>query len=197
MTPDYLNPELPVHLFDEEKHTTSAEQELELRAEILRLYEKHALSLLRFTRSVCEDPEASADLVQEAFLEYFQIRRTEVKPENPQAWLYRRVTVLAKKILDSSRTERDAAKTMSEAGDAASITPESIYSKDEMLKLIETALSPRERQILLLRLEGMRYKEIAQILGISTGSVGAKLTRSVQKLQRLFGKPDLPEWLKL
>ena len=45
-------------------------------------------------------------------------------------------------------------------------------------------LSPREQEPLLLRLEAMKYREIADRLGISVNSVNSLLARALQKLQK-------------
>lgn len=43
-----------------------------------------------------------------------------------------------------------------------------------------------ERQLVTLALEGVRYKEIAEILGITTNLVGVKLSRAKTKLKNLM-----------
>lgn len=45
-------------------------------------------------------------------------------------------------------------------------------------------LSPREEEVLLLRLEAMKYREIADQLGISMNSVNTLLARALRKLQQ-------------
>jgi transposase len=57
-----------------------------------------------------------------------------------------------------------------------------------MSKLVEirgllSVLSPREEEVLLLRLEALKYREIADHLGISMNSVNALLARALRKLQ--------------
>ena len=46
------------------------------------------------------------------------------------------------------------------------------------------ALPERDRQCVNLRGHGLRYREIAQALGISLGAVAKSLTRSIARLQR-------------
>jgi RNA polymerase sigma factor (sigma-70 family) len=45
-------------------------------------------------------------------------------------------------------------------------------------------LSRREEEVLLLRLEAMKYREIADHLGISMNSVNTLLARALRKLQK-------------
>jgi len=50
--------------------------------------------------------------------------------------------------------------------------------------LEQTKLSPRERQVVTLLLEGDNFNEIARKLGVSRSFVGYTLKRAVQKLRR-------------
>jgi len=50
-------------------------------------------------------------------------------------------------------------------------------------------LSPREEEVLLLRLEALKYREIAEQLGISMNSVNTLLARALHKLQQATGQP--------
>ena len=51
-------------------------------------------------------------------------------------------------------------------------------------------LSPRESEVLLLRMQAMKYREIAAHLGISPNSVNTLLARALRKLQQTApGKP--------
>jgi len=44
------------------------------------------------------------------------------------------------------------------------------------------ALPPRDRRCLLLRAEGLRYRDIADTLGMSLGGVAKSLARSIARL---------------
>jgi len=46
------------------------------------------------------------------------------------------------------------------------------------------ALPETDQQCLSLRAEGLRYREIAAVVGISLGSVAASLERSLDRLAR-------------
>jgi RNA polymerase sigma factor (sigma-70 family) len=47
-----------------------------------------------------------------------------------------------------------------------------------------SVLSPREEEVLLLRIESLKYREIAEQLGISINSVNTLLARALRKLQQ-------------
>lgn len=69
--------------------------------------------------------------------------------------------------------------------------PESHYSQNQRaanLKKAVRALPLPYRQVILLTLEGLGYREIASVLGISEGNVGTRLTRARQLLQDAMEK---------
>jgi len=47
------------------------------------------------------------------------------------------------------------------------------------------ALPSNDQACLRLRAEGLRYREIAEIVGISLGSVSNSLARSLERLERM------------
>jgi RNA polymerase sigma-70 factor (ECF subfamily) len=53
------------------------------------------------------------------------------------------------------------------------------------LSSVLQALSIEDRLCLRLRAEGLRYREIASIVGISLGSVSASLSRSLARLEQV------------
>jgi RNA polymerase sigma factor (sigma-70 family) len=56
-------------------------------------------------------------------------------------------------------------------------------SKFAEIRSLLSVLSPREEEVLLLRLEALKYREIADQLGISINSVNTLLARALRKLQ--------------
>jgi RNA polymerase sigma-70 factor, ECF subfamily len=59
--------------------------------------------------------------------------------------------------------------------------------RQEMLLAVVRALPEQDRSCLSLRAEGLRYREIADVLGISLGSVATSLARSLARLSRADG----------
>ena len=50
------------------------------------------------------------------------------------------------------------------------------------------ALPEQDQRCLILRAEGLKYREIAEILGISLGSVSMSLARSLARMTRAEGR---------
>jgi RNA polymerase sigma-70 factor (ECF subfamily) len=55
------------------------------------------------------------------------------------------------------------------------------------LRAIFAVLPEQDQRCLHLRAEGLKYREIAQILGISLGAVSISLTRSIARMTRANG----------
>jgi RNA polymerase sigma-70 factor (ECF subfamily) len=144
--------------------------------------------MLRYAARVVRNHEAAQDAVQEAFLRFFIARTAGQQIRQPKAWLFR---VLHNHVLDQER-----AGSRNEVGlDSLSNTagsghdPETDYRRVEALeRTLETALSPREVECVRLRAEGLQYDEIAEVLGMRSGTVGALLTRAHKKMRRAAGE---------
>jgi len=61
------------------------------------------------------------------------------------------------------------------------------------IRSLLSLLSPREEEVLLLRLEAFKYREIAEQLGISMNSVNTLLARALRKLQQATAQPTRQE----
>lgn len=59
--------------------------------------------------------------------------------------------------------------------------------KKRLLAVLE-ALPEQDQRCLSLRAEGLKYREIAEILGISLGAVSMSLARSLARLTRSEGR---------
>lgn len=77
-----------------------------------------------------------------------------------------------------------------------SSSPEELAVASEQREALRKALqqlSPRERQVVELRLAGLTGREIGEVLGCSTSAIGAAQYRAVSHLRMLLGKENAPE----
>ena len=157
----------------------------ELEQEVVALYVEHAARLLRYAEALARNQDMGRDAVQETFLRYFAERRYGNSVKNPRAWLYR---VLHNHLLD--RLDRAAMKCEVPAK-AADQVADKCVDAEMRLEQTQTAmeiasrLTPRELDCLRLRVEGCSYQEIAQVLGVRPGTVGALLPRVYSKMREV------------
>jgi RNA polymerase sigma-70 factor (ECF subfamily) len=69
-----------------------------------------------------------------------------------------------------------------------SLNPEDAFAQDETrqrLQAVVRALPEQDQRCLALRAEGLRYREIADVLGMSLGAVAKSLERSLERIVRV------------
>jgi len=166
-----------------ERTQPSAETAAQIEQEVNDLLRQYTTALSRYAISLSWDKTLVQDGIQEAFLRYFMVRIRGQKMENPRAWLFR---VLRNYLLDCNRKSSSMpAVGLREAVQIADARQdvETGYQQDEAFRRALAALSPREQECMQLRFEGFGYDEIAQILQIRTGTVGALLARGLKKIR--------------
>ncbi|MCP2342363.1 RNA polymerase sigma factor [Actinomadura rupiterrae] len=143
--------------------------------------------------------ETADDLAAETFLIAFR-RRADFDPSRGSSvrpWLYGIATNL---VSHHRRTEQRRLKAMSrmdaeyaidghEERVTARVAAETL--RPDLVKAMR-ALSPGERDVVFLSaLGGLGYEDIAQALGIPTGTVGSRLNRARARLRRALGDQTL------
>ena len=160
----------------------------QIEAEVARMYEEHAAKLSRYAAAFAQNQDGARDAVQEVFLRYVIELRYGREIENPRAWLYH---VLRNHLLERQRTmaKREVISENLDQLPGAQQNPEGMMHSSEMARDLAASLTTREFECLRLRAEGMEYAEIAAVLRIRIGTVGALLAR-VQKKLRSAGEEE-------
>jgi RNA polymerase sigma-70 factor (ECF subfamily) len=127
----------------------------------------------------------AADIAQESFVRLLSHPQPE---ERVRAWLF---TVATNLVRDSARARARRQRLIAghEFAPEATDRPDTELERDETVAAVRRALeqlTPRERQLLLLRQEGFRYVEIAKIVEVAPGSVGKLLTRALQSFAEVY-----------
>jgi len=158
--------------------------------EVVLLFDELRSPLLRYTVSLGVNVSDGEDLIQETFLSLFRHLRLGRGRSNLRGWLFRVTHNLALKHRNSHR-QRDAssvsALTLAERQPDRSTNPEEELAerqRQERLLAVMSALPEQDQNCLRLRAEGLRYREIAQALGMSLGAVSNSLVRSFERLNR-------------
>jgi RNA polymerase sigma factor (sigma-70 family) len=128
------------------------------------------------------DRAAAEDLAQETFLKLYTVPPPTW--QNLGGWLYR---VGARLALNYLRGERRRQKRELEEGETrgAEVIPlEEVIWRQETVRKVRRVLAEmpaRDRIALLLRHSGFTYQEIASVLEVMPGSVGALLARAQRR----------------
>jgi RNA polymerase sigma-70 factor, ECF subfamily len=153
-----------------------------------RLHDRLFAYVLKFSPLTLQDCE---EVVQDAFLALFRHLQRGRSRENLNGWLFRVVHNLGLKRLQASR--RDSRSVVALSGSVedtiadAGLNPEDALAQDQTrqrLLAVVKALPEQEQRCLALRAEGLRYRDIADVLGISLGAVAKSLERSLARITR-------------
>jgi len=163
-----------------------------MRAEIVGLYDEIRPTLYSNLIFLGLDPAAADDVIQEAFLALFRQLSAGKKIDDIRGWLFRTSHNLS---LNTHRQQRkfvmngEAVDNFVQRMHATGLNPEQAYLYKERMQRCENAierLTSLQRQCLLLRKEGLRYREIAAALSISLSRVPQILERAIGRLMEEF-----------
>jgi RNA polymerase sigma-70 factor (ECF subfamily) len=160
----------------------------DMEREMAMLYTSHAPGLLRYACTLTNDMGGAQDALQEIFLRYFIARSEGRQFADPKAWLFRVMRNHLLDILKSSSVKNEVALDGIQDPSDGHNDPEQHYHRTEMARDLTKLLAPRELECVRLRAEGMSYDEIAEILDLRQGTVGATLARAHKKIRLALGR---------
>ena len=162
----------------------------QIENEVIELFDEYRGRLLRYVLSVGLTVTHGEEIVQDVFLALFRHLRMGRPKDNLRGWIFRVAHNLALKARMSEQTRPDRA-AFDETIAAAQVDPQpnpeqqlSSAQRQRRLIAVVRALPELDQYCLQLRAEGLRYREIAEILEMSLGAVSLSLSRSLARLQR-------------
>lgn len=168
-----------------ESHTCS------LAEEVVSLFDQLRDRLLRYVISFGLSVHDGEDIVQEVFLALFRHLQQGKSRRNLRAWTFRVAHNLSLKRRSQVQAEvrqvADEGILLADLVQDANPSPEeqvvNRQRRQRVLAALE-ALPEQDRRCLVLRAEGLRYREIAEVLDISLGAVSLSVERSLTRLAR-------------
>jgi RNA polymerase sigma-70 factor (ECF subfamily) len=163
------------------------------------LAERYAQPIFAFVFSLIHNADDAEDLVQEVFLKVVKARHSFDTAQKFRPWLYqiarnhcldflRKKQRVSGELIDAQEVEASPSATLGQrtiAHRAPSPRDEAITREEhEKVEHALESLDEKARELLHLRFyQGLSYKEISSVLGISENSVGSALIRAVKKLK--------------
>ena len=150
------------------------------------LFCKHQPALLRYLTRYTGDPEVAADATQHAYLNLVESPPRE--DDNLRAWLF---TVATNVVHDGWRHDGRAQRLLQSA--ESMLEPQGLpdpQASAEYTERLEFArkllmrVSDKERTILLMWVEGFAHKEIAEVVGTTTRTIGPTIARALKKMSK-------------
>lgn len=158
---------------------------------VIAHFEQLRMPVFRYLLRRTRDTGRAEELTQETFLRLCRHLQEGRPFENPKAWLFTVANNLAVDAnrADSKVTDLDehAWKEIEESRSGTQADPEKLVLQDERLDRLHVAvlnLTSLQRECLHLRAEGLRYREIADTMGLSMSTVADAVRRATVKLAR-------------
>jgi RNA polymerase sigma factor (sigma-70 family) len=148
-------------------------------------------NLQRFAMSLTSDRDTALDLVQDTYLKAITYKDKFVDYTNLKAWVF---TIMKNTFINNYRrnvkenTIIDGTQDLyyiNLSGDKGFISPESSYAESEIEKAINS-LEDEFRIPFRMHLEGYKYKEIGDKLGLKIGTVKSRIFFTRQKLMLIL-----------
>ncbi len=167
---------------DEELMTSVSQGDLN---EMTLLFERYNVRLFNFLVQMTKDKAVAEDLTQTVF--YKAIRyRTSYKGGQFVSWIFR----IARNVFSDHYQKSKKTWNNVEVEQIAVIEEESAISQSEEVAHLHNALnklSTEERELVVMnRLQGIKYDQIAEITGSSAGAVKVKMHRVIKKLKTVY-----------
>ena len=165
------------------------------RSAFERLFEKHVRGVVGFATQFVGTRARAEELAQDVFLQIYRARARYVPSARFTTWLYRMVTnACLSEVRRADHRHRVQAVDQSEErglGDlhsevAARSSEDALLSQETLsrLRAVLTDLPPQQRAALLLaRLEGLSYDEVATTLACSVSAVKSLIHRATVTLR--------------
>jgi len=149
------------------------QRESEWQRRTLELYDALNHVLYRYLRSLGLSVDAAEDVVQETFFRLAKHLREGGDATKVRSWLFQVAHNLSMDIHRASRHDHSDSGLEHQAGKEPidpEGNPECVYLQKEKTKILRAAMSrltSQQHSSILLRAEGLRYREIASVLGVS------------------------------
>jgi RNA polymerase sigma-70 factor, ECF subfamily len=142
------------------------------------------------------DVEGAQDIAQETFWRAWELRG-QWRGGSARAYLFRMARNLSVDELRRRRA-RERAELKSEVIEGRPPpTPDDVYGQAELIAQVDSAiqsLPPRRREVLtLVYLQGLTYREAAEVMDISVKTVGNQITAAVAELRRVMDHARPPK----
>jgi RNA polymerase sigma-70 factor (ECF subfamily) len=160
-----------------------------LQTQLGAMYDTLRVPVVRYLICLGLRREEADEIVQETFLRAYKQLQGDGSDSNLRGWVFRVAHNLAinhhkRQRSFSGYIDADVDDTSAAITDPSPNAEEVLLQKERLHRITVAmrTLSAQEMECIHLRAEGLRYREIAQILGIGISTVADSLRRALAKL---------------
>lgn len=174
---------------------------------IREIYARHGRGIFNYAYRLVGDYQWAEEVLQETFLRAFSRAETFHQGAQVSTWLYRIAMNLCYDHLRSPRNrpkvslsarmgeDEDGQEALSDRLASAEVRPDVGADRSERAKIVQEALMElpdRERSVVVLRhVRGLKFREIALAMGLTSRTVQNCLRRGREKLARALARRGL------
>jgi RNA polymerase sigma-70 factor, ECF subfamily len=152
----------------------------------------HHRTVFRAARSVVQDSGLAEDVTQEVFLRLYNNIDSISDAEMLRPWLIRvAINVARNTVRGNIRANTRDENYVKETVEVSVYSVEADFEQRESTSEIQRALNKIKeplRSCLILKQQGLSYKEIAESLSLNETSIGQFVARGRKEFVRLYGK---------
>jgi RNA polymerase sigma factor (sigma-70 family) len=180
--------EIFVDLMSEQTTATARSEKIEFN----EAFTLHHRTVFRAARSVVQDSGLAEDVTQEVFLRLYNNLESISDQEMLRPWLIRVAINVARNTMRTNiRANTRDENYVKETFDETVCSVEKSFEEQEQLTEVTRALGKIKeplRSCLILKQQGLSYKEIAESLSLNETSIGTFVARARKEFVRFYGK---------
>ncbi len=169
---------------------STARADLTAAERVAALYVAYREEIYRFLMGQGLESATAQELAQDVFVKLFVAVTKSAEIQSEVAWLYGVASKLAvdywRREGRSMWVEFDSFPEMAGTLRSKDLTPEANAVRKQRLERVAATMArlPKEQRLgVHLRMQGMRYRAIAEILGVSVSTVAEWLSIAVERLR--------------
>ena len=182
------NADIFVDIMSEHTATAAATGKIEFE----EAFTLHHRTVFRAARSVVQDAALAEDVVQETYLRLYKNLDSISDEEMLRPWLIRvAINVARNTVRGAIRANTRDENYVKDSGVMATRSVEMDYEEFSSVNEIRLAIDKVKeplRSCLILKQQGLSYKEIAASLELNESSIGTFVARARQEFARFYGR---------
>lgn len=180
--------EILVDIMSEQTAAAAANDKIEFE----EAFSRHHRTVFRAARSVVRDAGLAEDVTQETFIRLYKNLDSISDEEMLRPWLIRVAINLARNTVRGTiRANTRDERYVKVSGELSSPSVEANFEENAGLSDIYKALALVKeplRSCLVLKQQGLSYREIAKSLDLNESSIGTFVARARQEFAKFYGE---------
>ncbi len=158
-----------------------------------QLYHCYYAKLLQFSFSLCKNKQAAEEIAEDVFIKVWKNRAQAPNIQSLKVYLYTAVKNTTLNYI-SQQARRNITEPFSELHiELSGVVQDTIIEKETLEKINRAidSLPPRCKMVFkLIREDGLKYREVAEVLNISPDTVDAQMTIAIRRISQVM-KADI------